>query len=292
MNIDPNRIEAKITPRTKAILPVHFAGRACEMDAICDIAQRHNLKIIEDCAHAIETEYHDNVDHPLSLYAATKKANELMAHSYAALYRIPCDVGIDIRDFDLRVRLAGVYRHVALCDAHHLPLASESFQTIFSVSVLEHIPDVQPVLAEAVRVLRPGGVFALTVPLAKLGSMWAVPRALRAVGLGAAGKLYADRLNSTFSHINLWTPERWSELLAGLGMQIEVCREIVSPRATAIYDMWLPTALPSQAMRLLTKKRFVYRPPGMTDFLARRFASLVNDEETEGSNLFLVARKP
>lgn len=58
MNIDPGRIESKITPRTKAILPVHFAGRACEMDVICDIAQRHNLKIIEDCAHAIETEYH------------------------------------------------------------------------------------------------------------------------------------------------------------------------------------------------------------------------------------------
>jgi dTDP-4-amino-4,6-dideoxygalactose transaminase len=58
MNIDPNQIESKITPRTKAILPVHFAGRSCEMDAICDIAKRHNLKIIEDCAHAIETEYH------------------------------------------------------------------------------------------------------------------------------------------------------------------------------------------------------------------------------------------
>lgn len=58
MNIDPGRIESKITPRTKAVLPVHFAGRACEMDVICDIAQRHNLKIIEDCAHAIETEYH------------------------------------------------------------------------------------------------------------------------------------------------------------------------------------------------------------------------------------------
>lgn len=58
MNIDPNQIEAKITPKTKAILPVHFAGRPCEMDAICDIAQRYNLKIIEDCAHAIETEYH------------------------------------------------------------------------------------------------------------------------------------------------------------------------------------------------------------------------------------------
>jgi len=58
MNIDPLDIERKITPKTKAILPVHFAGRACNMDAIMDIARRHDLKVIEDCAHAIETEYH------------------------------------------------------------------------------------------------------------------------------------------------------------------------------------------------------------------------------------------
>jgi len=57
MNIDPEQVEKKITPKTKAILPVHFAGRSCDMDALLDIADRHNLKIIEDCAHAIETEY-------------------------------------------------------------------------------------------------------------------------------------------------------------------------------------------------------------------------------------------
>ena len=57
MNIDPNHIEAKITRRTRAILPVHFAGRVCDMDAIMGIAKRYNLKVIEDCAHAIETEY-------------------------------------------------------------------------------------------------------------------------------------------------------------------------------------------------------------------------------------------
>lgn len=56
-NIEPEAIESKITPNTKAILPVHFAGRACNMDAIMDIAHRHNLAVIEDCAHAIETEY-------------------------------------------------------------------------------------------------------------------------------------------------------------------------------------------------------------------------------------------
>jgi dTDP-4-amino-4,6-dideoxygalactose transaminase len=57
LNIDPERVEAAITPRTRAILPVHFAGRPCDMDALCDLAKRKDLVLIEDCAHAIETEY-------------------------------------------------------------------------------------------------------------------------------------------------------------------------------------------------------------------------------------------
>jgi dTDP-4-amino-4,6-dideoxygalactose transaminase len=57
MNIDPKQIESRISSRTKAILPVHFAGRPCEMDAIMQLASRYNLKVIEDCAHAIETRY-------------------------------------------------------------------------------------------------------------------------------------------------------------------------------------------------------------------------------------------
>lgn len=57
-NIDPSAIEAAITPRTRAIVPVHFAGRPCEMDRIMAIARKHDLVVIEDCAHAIESEYH------------------------------------------------------------------------------------------------------------------------------------------------------------------------------------------------------------------------------------------
>jgi len=57
MNIDPKCVEALITPRTRAIMPVHFAGRPCDMDALCKITENHGLKMVEDCAHAIETEY-------------------------------------------------------------------------------------------------------------------------------------------------------------------------------------------------------------------------------------------
>jgi dTDP-4-amino-4,6-dideoxygalactose transaminase len=57
MNIDPAAVEKLITPRTRAVLPVHFAGRPCEMDSLMDIAKRADLLMVEDCAHAIETEW-------------------------------------------------------------------------------------------------------------------------------------------------------------------------------------------------------------------------------------------
>ena len=53
LNIDEARIEAAITPRTKAIAPVHYAGVSCEMDTIMDIARRHKLLVIEDAAQGI-----------------------------------------------------------------------------------------------------------------------------------------------------------------------------------------------------------------------------------------------
>ena len=57
LNISPENIEAAVTPATKAIMPVHFAGRPCDMDAIEEIAEKHHLAIIEDAAHAIGASY-------------------------------------------------------------------------------------------------------------------------------------------------------------------------------------------------------------------------------------------
>ena len=57
MNIDENKIEAAITPKTKAIAVVHYAGVACEMDKILEIARRHNLKVIEDAAQGVMSTY-------------------------------------------------------------------------------------------------------------------------------------------------------------------------------------------------------------------------------------------
>ena len=56
-NLDPKRIEAKVTPRTKAIMPVHLFGQCAEMDPILEVARKHKLAVIEDAAQAIGSEY-------------------------------------------------------------------------------------------------------------------------------------------------------------------------------------------------------------------------------------------
>ncbi len=57
LNIDVNEVLKKITPRTKAVIPVHFAGQACDLDPLFELAQEHGFTVIEDAAHAAGTEY-------------------------------------------------------------------------------------------------------------------------------------------------------------------------------------------------------------------------------------------
>jgi dTDP-4-amino-4,6-dideoxygalactose transaminase len=57
LNLDARLLEAAVTARTRAIVPVHFAGQACDMDAIGEVARRHHLRVVEDAAHALGTEY-------------------------------------------------------------------------------------------------------------------------------------------------------------------------------------------------------------------------------------------
>jgi dTDP-4-amino-4,6-dideoxygalactose transaminase len=57
LNIDPVAAEAAITPKTRAIMPVHYGGQACDLEAIYALAARHNLAVVEDAAHAVGSEY-------------------------------------------------------------------------------------------------------------------------------------------------------------------------------------------------------------------------------------------
>lgn len=64
-NLDVEAIEALITPRTKVIVPVHYAGVACDMDRIMEIAEKYNLLVVEDAAQAIDSFYTSNIKHQI-----------------------------------------------------------------------------------------------------------------------------------------------------------------------------------------------------------------------------------
>ena len=71
MNIDENLIEAAITEKTRAIVPVHYAGVACEMDKIMEIAKKYNLKVIEDAAQGVDACYKGKALVPLEILDVT-----------------------------------------------------------------------------------------------------------------------------------------------------------------------------------------------------------------------------
>ena len=95
MNIDETLIEAAITPKTKAIVPVHYAGVACEMDTIMAIAKAHNLMVIEDAAQGVMSTYHGR---PLGTigdygcYSFHETKNYSMGEGGALLIKDPANV--------------------------------------------------------------------------------------------------------------------------------------------------------------------------------------------------------
>jgi dTDP-4-amino-4,6-dideoxygalactose transaminase len=79
-NIDPHEIAAAITPRTRAILPVHFAGLPCDMEAIWSLAREHGLFVIEDAAHAVGTHYQGR---PIGMSSANSSQNQSDAVAFS-----------------------------------------------------------------------------------------------------------------------------------------------------------------------------------------------------------------
>jgi len=103
LNIDPAEIERRITPRTKAIMPVHWTGRVADMNAIMDIAKRHNLRVIEDAAQAMGAYYHGRHGGTIGDVAA------ISAHPLKNLNAIG-DGGMMLTNDDEMARKAKLYR--------------------------------------------------------------------------------------------------------------------------------------------------------------------------------------
>ena len=210
-----------------------------------------------------------------------------------AFFDEPPDVGLDIARRDIRIaRRGGIYRNLVQGDARVMPFASEQFGTAMSVSVLEHIPGVDSVFPEAFRVLKPGGTFVFSVPLVDMDTYMLMPPIARRVGLSRAASAYVRRIHRAFKHVNLHEPEFWLDHVRRSGFEIVTHRRIISRTAMRMFDVGLPTALISQFGRMTTGHRAVWHPRPIVDAWARLLKGVVDEDESDGSNLFVVARRP
>lgn len=203
------------------------------------------------------------------------------------------EMGIDIsRQFLLQAYEGKKYHKLLVADAREMPFADNSFSSIVSVSVFEHIPNLEKAITECYRVLTPGGRLVFTTPSDEFTSNLFWVRLCNKIGLKLLGQAYGREINRVFVHINLWSPERWRRILRSAGFTIEVIKPIMSVPALTFWDLGLVLASVSQLNKKLFGRRTLVKSPLIIRFWERRLTPLLaNDHIKEHINLFIVARK-
>jgi SAM-dependent methyltransferase len=131
------------------------------------------------------------------------------------------DAGVDLSEVQIRkAQETGAYRLVALAAAEQLPLLDESCATVFSNSVLEHIPDLPPVVREVSRVLMPEGHFIFTVPSEMFRSFLSGYARRTAAGDMQGAEKYAAAVDELLQHHHYYNPSDWRHLLATARLEV------------------------------------------------------------------------
>ena len=195
-------------------------------------------------------------------------------------------------------RNSGVYfSGVQFADGHALPYATGTFGSVYSNSVVEHIPDPQNVLPELSRVLHPGGLLILTVPSDKFRSL------LHGVKIAPdpqTAENYALSVDKLFAHHHYHTPDQWRALLDRVNMDLVEARYYISPEAIQRWDQMNNTyGIGRKSIwNILVGPRL--RPLGHHEFMAKRIPRRLYPQlkplydakvDDAGGGLLVVGRK-
>ena len=141
--------------------------------------------------------------------------------------------GIDLDPAETELaRASGNYRSIHTCGADAIPEPNATFDLAFSNSVLEHIPNLPPCIREIARCLKPGGLFAATVPSPFFHDCLRGPRS------AAARPSYLAEIDDRLAHWNYWSETRWRDELAAAGMMPIAIDPYFSRRQVRRWEFW------------------------------------------------------
>ncbi len=206
---------------------------------------------------------------------------------------IPLAAGIDPAGDVLReARARGAYRVVARSCGDAMPFASGQFATVVSNSVLEHIPAVEPVIAEIGRVLRPGGRFIFCVPGDHFAELLFFPTFLRRLGAQRTAGAYERYFNRISRHHHCDSPETWERRLGAAGLELLDSFPYFSSRAHHALDVGHYLGAPSLVVKKLFGRWILVPTRWNLALTERSLRSRYEEPRPEvGAYLFFVARK-
>ena len=196
----------------------------------------------------------------------------------------------------VEARERGAYRLLSQAEGARMPYPDDHFATIVSNSVLEHIPRLQPVLAEAARVLRPGGWFYFCVPGPNFLPFLSIGRALDRVGLRSLGEAYRRLFDRISRHHHCDGADVWERRLEVAGLRLVNWWPYFTRRALVALEWGHYMGFPSLVCKKLTG-RWVLSPSQANLSLTERMMrplyqeSLSLGEGGAGAYLFFIAQK-
>lgn len=214
-------------------------------------------------------------------------------HFASITFEHPLDVGLDPWGGPIRqaARLGG-YRFLVQANGAQMPFQDSYFASVVSNSVLEHIPQVEVVLAETARVLQPGALFLFSVPNSRYLSELSVPSWLRWLGLSKLGDRYVEWFRQMSRVFHAVGPEVWQVRLEKSGFRLEKWWHYFSSHAMRLLEWGHYFGLPTLLAHSLTG-RWILVPTrwnlALTKRLVRRYTEAIPDPQ--GTFTFYVARK-
>ena len=183
-------------------------------------------------------------------------------HYASVAFNKPLFAGLDPDGEMVKLaRTSGAYHYPMVASATEMPFAGGSFGSVIANCVVEHIPDIEAVLRETARVLRPGGRFVFGVPSENFANMLLGPTLLRQLGQEEAARAYGDWFNTHSQHFHTDSPEVWFERLTRHGFTVEHHEYYISEPAHQIFDVLHYLSVPRLISRKLTGRWTAFPNP-------------------------------
>lgn len=202
------------------------------------------------------------------------------------------EIGIDVSINDLiKAHRKKIYKKLLIADARKLPFKNNSFSTVISISVLEHIPSVDKVIHEVYRVLKPGGIFLYTVPTIELNNNLFYPEIFNKLGMKRLSTFYLNFYHKVFKHAVIIPKSKWLEMSRNAGFIIILSQGMFPKKMTRAFDLFLITAFPSQIGRWLVGDRWVFALGLKKLILPVLYKYLTSNAKLVDSNILVMAKK-